>query len=294
MHSAGRKYSFFVAFEPEALIAAYWAGFTKTCKYYYHSLELYEPDSFKNRLKRRLEKKALSRALFVVAQDEARINNLRKGFNNAPFDYLVSPVSMMGPAIEKKGDYLYRKYNIPLNKKIIVYTGAITSVNYAQEMAYITNSPAWNSDWILVIHGFSIDDVIPSDIRKNTSPEKVILSLNNLSQADLDELVSSAEIGIALYKKNDDNNSLIILSSGKIAQYAKCGLPIIVTSNSPTDAFLNKYNCGRSIIDSSQLCDAIRKIFAEHDTFRNNMLKAFVLKYEFMNNYKQISDSLLK
>ncbi len=291
--TVGKSYCFAIAFEPEALIAAGWSGLTAKYKSYYHSLELYENNTFKNRLRRKLERKALKKTVFTVVQDEYRKEKLILDLGRTDLNVILSPVSMMGPALADKSDYVYRKFNIPKEKKIILYTGAFYSEAMIEEMANSTNDPLWDKDWVLLLHGFCNSEFILNNIRKNTRPEKIMLSLSNLSQNELDLLTSSAHIGLALYSQRNANLMFTILSSGKIAQYAKCGLPVVLISNPPTDEFIGKYRCGVALNNESEICQGISLILKDYERYRNNMLEAFRLKYDFETNYKPVADYLL-
>ena len=286
-----KKYSFLVAFEPEALIAAHWSGLTKIIPFYYHSLELYDANTFKNKLRKKFERKAINGAQFVVVQDEARAAVLQKELG-LDFKLQLCPVSIMGPAIVNKSDYLQKKFNIPSDKKIILYTGSFYAEACFEEMALSTTSNLWKDEWVLVLHGFGGDHKKISDLKEKTKKEKLIFSQDNLSQDELDQLTSSAHIGLALYKQTNANFINTVLSSGKIAQYAKCSLPVIIISSKVSDEFMSKFGCGVTIESAKEIAKGVEKIVGDYDQYKNQMQETFHLKYDFENNYKALADLL--
>ncbi len=285
-------YLFIIAFDADALIAADWSGLSAKYPYYYHSLELYENNTFKNRLRRKMEKKACAGVRFVVVQDEQRAAQLISGLDTRGLKLFLCPVSVMGPSLLEKGDYIFKKYNIPSGKKIILYTGAFYAEAFIEEMAYATNDTLWNNEWVMLLHGFCNSDNVLEKIRSKTSRDKVILSLNSLSQGELDQLTASAHIGLALYKQLNANLVLTVFSSGKMAQYAKCSLPVVLTANKISDEFINNFGCGLTIPDEKGLCRAISGILSDYERYRLNMIKTFEQKFNFETNYKLVADAI--
>lgn len=288
------KYSFVIAIEPEALIAASFICAIKRTPYYYHSLELWETNNLMQKLKKQLERHANKRAEYTFIQDEYRAGEIMAS-NKIPYEKIILfPVSVNGPAVNKRDRYLNDKFGIDSEKKIILYLGAIFSDVCSHEIAEQTNNLQWNSNWVLVFHGFAGNSNYINLMRKKTKPDRVIISLETVGEEELNMLVSSASVGIALYKPKDLNYKYTIFSSGKIAQYLKCGLPLIVNDYDPTKSFIDEYKCGYCIGKIDQLSSAIDAIFKNYSSYRLNAFKAFESKYNFENNYTKIFHSLGK
>jgi len=121
-----------------------------------------------------------------------------------------------------------------------------------------------------------------SEIR-NFMPDKldklkrtVVFSTEPLNEAEYEDLVRSVHVGIALYDGNvSDNVFYVGYSSGKITQYLKCGIPIIVNNLPLLNELTKKYNCGYSINELNEIATALDKIFARYDYYSEGAKKAF-------------------
>ncbi len=94
-------------------------------------------------------------------------------------------------------------------------------------------------------------------------------------------LTASADVGLAYYRttftslQTGDNLRYLGLSSGKIAYYAMCGLPILTRSLSSIDALQGKYGFGRSYARPSESGAALEQIISNREAIsscRSNIL----------------------
>jgi glycosyltransferase involved in cell wall biosynthesis len=81
-------------------------------------------------------------------------------------------------------------------------------------------------------------------IRKLTESNKVYLSLAQLDWQKMPELVSSADIGLALYQDLGEARNEIGHSSNKLVQYLQVGLPVITSDFPNVRDVVYKYQCG--------------------------------------------------
>lgn len=72
-----------------------------------------------------------------------------------------------------------------------------------------------------------------------------MFSLNPVSTYELDSLVASADVGIALYSEKElgYRATYMGLAAGKIGNYLKCGVPIIATKLLSL-SYIETYQCG--------------------------------------------------
>lgn len=283
-------YKFIIAFEPEGLIMAAMISKNRKIPFYYHSLELYDGDNITNRIRKYLEKKANRKASFTLVQDAYRAKELISTNNIAIQNIRLMPVSIYGPTIIEKSRMLNERFHIGYYQKIILYIGGITDDMCCLEIAEQTTGKEWKENWVLVFHGFISDKKYLKNILEKTDRKRVFISLQTVDQKSLDILTSSADIGIGLYNGYNSNNKYSIYSSGKIAQYAKCGLPVILNNIKPNEDHINKYKNGICIKNISGLTQAIDKILSNYDEYRTNSFRVFDEKYNFENNYSQIKD----
>ena len=75
------------------------------------------------------------------------------------------------------------------------------------------------------------DDKYFEEVYESDYRGKVLFSLNPVSTYELDSLVASADVGIALYSEKElgYRATYMGLAAGKIGNYLKCGVPIIAT-----------------------------------------------------------------
>jgi hypothetical protein len=69
-------------------------------------------------------------------------------------------------------------------------------------------------------------------------------------------MFSSADIGLVLYRNLDtflqgENMTYVGLSSGKLAQYTRFGLPVVVSAWHGLVELITKYKCGVCVNDAS-------------------------------------------
>ena len=68
-------------------------------------------------------------------------------------------------------------------------------------------------------------------------------------------------------------------ASGKIAQYLKCRLPVIVNDFEHTRRMIDKYQCGICIKDPLEVGRALREIEQNYDAFTANTMDYYKNNY---------------
>lgn len=287
------KINYIVAAEPEAGFFAFLLLSLINIPYYYQSLEIAPVGGFKNSIRSFFEKCAINNCSVFVVQDQVRFDEIRKNRDLNPRITHFLPVSLSGPPVTDRHDYLQKKYNLSKNLRVILYVGAINATNQCLEIALQTNSDKWKNDWILIIHGFTKNKTYIDKILSATSRDKVILSTDPVPWEELDMVISSADVGVALYNNIDKNNELTIFSSGKIANYLKCCLPLIISDVETNIQFIHKYRCGVTISEINGISDALIQIFNNYSNYRINACNCFTDCYEFEKNYCRLQHEVM-
>ncbi len=150
------------------------------------------------------------------ARRDKRVYHIYDGVSVSVYDEFLS-----------KKKQLREKYNLPLDKIIVVYTGALLKNKGIYELLKAIKLVK-NKSIFFVIGGFPIDDVLKY-IKDNNLDDKtkVISPLNYFSLPEVNSLAD-----IAVDPKSDVGD--IRQASGKILQYMAAGLPI-VCANRPTN-----------------------------------------------------------
>lgn len=297
LFSQAKKYDLFIAFHSEELIATGLIGTIFRIPYIYFCLEIIDHDQIKT-IKSRIKKSAEiffnNKSVFTIVQDENRKNLIMSANNIDKNKILCVPNSYIG-IIKEKTNYLRDKFNIPKGKIIVLYTGGIES--WALDRMLIESTFEWGNEYVLVLHGWSRDGYLrilePYIDKINATEKKIYLSLDSLREKEYANLVTSADIGLVWYKRNLSNNvARLGLSSGKLAMFLRCGLPIVVPSYlEGISEFINKYQFGILADNESEIKKAVASIMENYQLYRNN---AFRFCSDFLDFEKKFINVLNK
>lgn len=269
----------------------------------YISFEIFFLDELLSKLdikEKKQEYRASRFANLIIIQDELR-GKLLSYENNLPldkFEYL--PVSPKGPIRAIKSHYLRNRYKIPREKTIVLQAGHFNNRTCADEL--LKNVSTWPKDFVLVVHAGHKPDKEDPYIRKlkKFNLPNVFLSIEALSAEDYEELVASADIGLAFQKviagsrytqKNIQN---IGLSSGKFSFYLKCGLPVIALYQESYACLLEDYAFGEIIHSFSELPSALNRVQSNYDHHRTEAQRLYTEVLDFDVNWPRVLDRLLK
>ena len=294
-----RKYHFVFGVDQLGII---FSGFLKLLfrvRIAYFSLEIIFPEMVggkTSRIFKRCECWAHSRSDFIVVLDKARGDGLEEanGVEGKPICVLPNILYSQetGRTIAKKDASLcqqamgviQKKFNIDSRKKILLHCGNLGPGMMVDKI--VESAENWSKDWILVLHSRAIGryDYFLESIAQNKAllEGRVKLSLEPYSHTEFDDFVSSAHIGFALKSGVNRNSVLSGLSSGKMLQYLKCGLPVIVNLAIEAE-MVSKYSCGVTIQDPSEIKSAVSEIIGDYENFSMNSR----LCYQSIRDYFQ-------
>lgn len=286
----GKEYCCLIGVEKKGLI---WAG--KVAKqlnipFVYYSLELYTNDfqqvfdkSIAFKRLRAIERKYHKAAFVTIIQDKERAEVLFRdnGLSLSKSTVFYIPVSVVGKPSRKKSWLLYELLDIPKHQKIILYFGQIGKTRYSLELAQAAQS--FPDNWTLVMHGWGpsseIEEIKAIDYRK-----KVVMSLEMVPSDRIIDVISSADVGLALYSSTISNDRLTHLSSEKMALYAQCGIPFIAFDYPGYRKMAEDGKWGVVIKTVEELPAAVAKILEAHGEYRRNANIAFERYYNFADN----------
>jgi len=301
-HCKNKKYECIIGFDPVGLTVATVLGILSNIPVVYHSLELrlsrYNK-TLSQKLNKMLERWCNKRAAYTLIQDEARAKCLIEDNRITREKVLIVPNTYLqeGEIIKIKNGYLREKFNISGDKKIILHVGGLNRIYMVEEL--INSVPTWHENCILVLHGWVWKESKSEDYfgyleelakKCGLYNNRIFFSTDVLPQEDLDKMVSSADIGVALYHNIDLN--VYNMASGKLFQYLKYGLPVIAIDFPNLKEVVEGNRCGICINDKNAIVDAIRKILSDYDVFSSNALKCFEEKYEFSRFYQDVIEKI--
>src|SRR5262249_29880409 len=306
-----RPYRCFFGVDAEGLIAATRAARGRRIPVVYHSLEmellggetrllwqsLRHGDSpvwvvlrrFAKRrvsalLKKPLERSAHQRAAFTLSLDEVRAKALLTDNELPSAEVIILPTSPL--ALRRRPDrgYLRRKFGLDERQRILLQIGGISDVSRSLELAPAAQH--WPDDWTLILHGFSGDPAYLERLRPVATGRRVILSTSLVPYSELDDLVASADVGLALFRGIDLN--YVHMASGKLLQYLKCGVPVIASDFPNLRRILHDNSCGLCVSDENAVQAAAARILADPEVWAANATRCFQKQYDFAAHFARV------
>lgn len=196
---------------------------------------------------------------------------------NIDHSYCTLPGSTLGSSYFESKNFLHKRLNLKLTDKILLHSGGFGEWFQSKELAkYSSELPSEIKLVFHVSHNIKNDEYYVNYTKARSHDDCSIFSLEPVMLSGLDELVSSAYIGVAWYdlKVLGFKASMLGLAAGKIGNYLKCGIPVIVP-NFESFSYIAKNKCGILIEDLSQLSQAVNMIDADYDEFSRNARKCY-------------------
>jgi glycosyltransferase involved in cell wall biosynthesis len=212
--------------------------------------------------------------------------------------FVYVPNSPFGPARRQRKDYWQKKFGFPSEKKVVLHTGSISE--WTGIDGIIESVKDWPDSYVLVIH--SRYDARSSErittLERIAVQGKVFFSLEPVSRYMYDQLVDSADIGIAFYKNTpgdvytQQNLTTIGLSSGKVAYALRSGLPVIIGRGSGLPELIGKHNCGIVVDDYNEIGGAITKIDRSYKEYSESAMKFFNSHLDYSAGFRTVLNYL--
>lgn len=284
---AKTRYQCFIGVEKKGLI---WAGYLAEkcrCPLIYYSLELYcedHPDIEEYCHLRREEKKYHRRCRATLIQDKLRAKSLLKYNEVEKSAVIYYPISIRGPIVKNKSHYFHNKYKLNESKVILLYFGLIQDERFSGDLVRI--AAFFKGEIMLVLHGYG-DQAYLAHLGSIADKDKVKLSLDFVPEDRIVDIIGSATIGLALYKSDSSNDRLAAYSSVKVANYLRCGVPIIAFESESFRELLNTHRCGEMIKSIDEIGQKTSMILQDYDRYREQAFSAFKLSYDFDENFKE-------
>lgn len=223
----------------------------------------------------KMENTALKHANIIITHDKWHKQFLLKHFKLKENNILLLPNASFTPEVNINSDFLQKRLNI-FNKKIVLHSGGLGKWFKCKELAESTEN--WDNNIRLVFH---ISHKMEGDpyfkaLYQADYKGKVLFSLKPVSTFELDALVASADIGIALYSEKElgYRATYMGLAAGKIGNYLKCGVPVIATKL-PSLSYIEEYQCGILIESEKDIANAINKILSNRNEYSENAHRCY-------------------
>ena len=157
-------------------------------------------------------------------------------------------------------------------------------------------SKSWRDEFKLVLHEREKRCPEENFIRyvSELSEGKVLLSLEPVSFDRMDEVFSSAHVGLIAYdKKYGGGRENAHKASGKLGQYLKCGIPVVALDLPGYKEMFEEYKCGLVFNDFGQIEKCIQTILDDYDTYCKESIRCFQEEFDFKKYFNPLLDYLL-
>ena len=286
----GKRYDFFIGFDPGGLQDAACLGILTKTPYIYHSLEIVsmtDLTNYKSYIKKFIERILNKYALFTITQDELRANLIERE-NKIPREKIkIVYNSSIGNVIKTKSNWLRNNLAIPNDKVIVLAVGSLIKEHMIEEIVCCSSS--WPKKYVLVLHGWFPDDEIEDRIKRCAIkyPERIYISEKILPFKDKYLISSSADIGLVFFKPVNENMRYTGAAAGKLFDFIQCGVPIIANNLPGMKNLVEDNGCGIVVDETEEIAHAVSAIDADYKLYSEKSCKAF-LKYDFCNCYKNV------
>ena len=224
----------------------------------------------------------------IVTQEKTRFEDLEKKIN-----YKISrtpkifiPHSPLGRQKDKirdnRSDFFHKMFSLSEIDKVILHAGWIHDGMCVDKIAHASKS--WKPEFRLVLHEREKRSPQEDFIRhvSKLSGNRALLSLNPVTFDRIDEVISSAHVGLIAYdSKYGAGRVNIRKSSGKLSQYLKCGVPVVALKLPGYEEMFNQYKCGLVFESFDQIEDCIDTIMAEYQLFSEGAFRCFSEEFDF-------------
>ena len=280
--------------DPQGLLAAYLISRLKGNVLVYWSLELWiEKDikEFGRKVFKKIERWCNQRALLTIEFGEKRCELLRKENRLDGMTMISIPNSPLGKAKIERNNYFNKKFDIPSEKRIVLYAGGIGSIYGIDDLlGYID---IWPKQCVLILHGRTELNGYKKRLKDIVSKKhyEIYLSTVPVSYDELSLLYSSCDIGLQVWKPVNTNLMYPDLSSGKMFHHMKFGVPIIVRNFDGYKELVEGNGFGICVDNMSQVGEAIEEILKNEDGYRKNCIVAFN-KFSFEEAHTKLIDKI--
>jgi glycosyltransferase involved in cell wall biosynthesis len=295
------SYKYIIGVDPWGLVLASLPARLCRIPVIYLSLELRfwrETKSAYLKILKILERHCNRKAAFTIIQDKDRAE-LIMAENGVPANRIeFLPNAPAGEAKLDRSERLHKALGIPGGRPIVLHLGSLSPGTLCLELAQ--HAKEWDVGAALVFHTRSL---MMGDygtvFRQKIDGAHTFLSAEPVEGGLVRSLVASADVGIALYAtSNQDKNVFTMgLSSGKIAHYLQCGLPVVATALPTVQRYVEGYRCGICVDRVSQVGGAIKAILDNYAEYSKNALTCFKQEFDldkYLVPIMQRADKLIR
>lgn len=239
-------------------------------------VEFYLPPKWRglvNRVGNLLERWAYERCDIPIVQDATRAQFL-SDFHGVDVDRVrILPNSPTGIASAGRSAYLHERFGVPLGRVVVLQAGVLDrGTKFDQVLEEARRFPP---EWTMVFQSSRPLDHRTSVLWRPEDAPRILLNRNPLPYEDVEPLVRSATVGVALYRVLSKNTLVKGAAAGKVAMYLKCGVPVVFQDLPSFVPYVEGYGCGVIVREASEIRGAVRTILADYRRFSEGAIRCF-------------------
>jgi hypothetical protein len=215
----------------------------------------------------------------VISQDSDRAEILSRDLNVKPEDIFELPNAPPGPGRRRRSARLARQLSLPDDARIVLYTGFVGGHNEVESI--VVSADTWPERWVLVVHVSPFSPHGAAERLRELAGPRVHVLDQALSVEAHEELIDGADVGVAFYAPVPgspilgENVETIGLSSGKIAEYLRAGLPVVIKAGGEIARLVRDEACGEVVEKAAEIAPALGRIGHNLAGFSARSLTAF-------------------
>jgi glycosyltransferase involved in cell wall biosynthesis len=240
-----------------------------------------------------IERRAAQRSLITIEHDEQRCKLLCDDLGVSENNVIIVPNAPLGPARKVSSAYLHNQLDLPPQSKILLNPGTLSEA-FASSLA-VRSSQNLTDNWNCVVHSakpLTASDPYLQTLIALNQRQKVVFSLDPVPYERIDELLSSATIGLVLYSDQvGENTSSVGLASGKLSHFLKLGIPVIVSNLPGLSDFVLLHRVGLVLDDYGRLPDLVEQIESDLSEYRNRCISCFNDYLAYEKSFEKVINS---
>ncbi len=253
------------------------------CFEYYSALPVYLHSVFNNKFifqiaslelyntKNWLLQRAFQKAQLVTTQDELRKQQLEKYYNLS----IPSKVHILYNTSLSFEEISTEKVEIPdriKNQTKILFIGSLISEHCIEDVIdWVEEIP---ENFCIIFHGWGLAEHNNNRIQEleKLYPHKIWLSNLVLDEKDKWKMYNVADYGIVMFSKIHRNNEFAGLSAGKLFDFIRVGVPVIVSDTILLNSFTLSNNFG--VVFKGDIKYILNEL-GEHNKTKGTMYKYY-------------------
>lgn len=258
-----------IALDPPSLFLAHQLYRTELDRVVEYSLEISDEShgDFQarraERAFRRFERAVLPKLRALLIQDRFRAEVLlRRVPGRAAVKTIYFPVALSGPG-RKPAPGPRRQ-----GEATMIFFGGVWSTAFLRELQAIA-SRLRPGQRLMIRGGRGTVGAGPA------AHGSLDLSTEPIPFDRVNDVIATADVGLALYPNNEANSRCSAFASEKVARYLQCGLPFIAFQNEDYDYLRAESGCCELVAQYSEVPVAMNRIMDDYESYQRGAATAF-------------------